>query len=288
MRCIKEKLKQNETIYTFVRKMKYIWGYIIGVYCETIWFYIRYMLRRLHLLKVDPFIETLRDKHNGEKIFVVATGPSLSIEALNHLKEAGETCISCNGIFKIFDKTKWRPDYYVMDDYWLVRKYVRDFSDIKLDNIGCKGTVFSEKCKRFIPYAEDMKQTGYIPVCYFDHWETHYSDFFCYNRRMEYGSFDFYTVTNFAINLADYMGASEVYLLGVDCDYTSALMHVGESSINITDEQKKNNIDMEYGMLNGYKNLSSLIGSNIKIFNVNQGGKVDVFPRITLEEALNR
>lgn len=284
---IKEKLKRNKILYTFVRKIKYIWRYFMSVLCETMWFYMRYMFRKLHILKTDHFIESLKDKYKGKRIFVVATGPSLTIDTLNRLMEAGEICISCNGIFKLFDKTKWRPDYYVMDDYWLIKKYISDFPDVKIDTIGRKGTVLAEKCKGFIPYSENMQHTGYIPVCYFDHWYTHYSRFFHYNRKITLGVFDFYTVTNFAINIADYMGASEVYLLGVDCDYTSTSIHAGESDAILTEEQKKNNIEMEKGMLNGYEKLNCLIGNKIKIFNLNPSGKVDVFPRMTLEEVLS-
>lgn len=54
---------------------------------------------------------------------MVATGPSLRIEDLEWLEKNQEISISFNGIFKMFDKVDWRPDYYVMDDYWLYRSY---------------------------------------------------------------------------------------------------------------------------------------------------------------------
>ena len=280
---IKDKLKRNKTIYKCVKKIKYALIYFIDVNGKVFFFNVQYVLRRLHILRSDTFVESLKDKYKGEKIFVVATGPSLSIDMINRLYEEEVITISVNGIFKIFDKTNWRPDYYVMDDYWTVKKYIRDYPSMRLDKIGKKGTIFAEKCKEMIPYVDDMKDTGYVPVCYFDHWWTHRSKHFKYNREIIYGNFDFYTVTNFAINLADYMGAAEVYLLGVDCDYTSAVMHVGEEQIRLTEKNMKDNIETEYGMLNGYQMINRLIGNNIKIYNINKGGKVN-----TLEEALNK
>lgn len=284
---IKDKLKQNKFIYQTVRKIKYYLSYLKNVYCECILFYAKYFLRRIHVLKSDEYVKSLKDKYKEEKLFIIATGPSLSIETLERLKAENAITIAVNGIFKIFDKTSWRPDYYVIDDYWLIKKYVRDFPNMRLDNIGKKGTIFAEKCKKMIPYARNMKNTGFIPVCYFDHWQTHYSRHFRYNREVACGGFDFYTVTNFGINLADYMGAKEVFLIGVDCDYTSPVQHVGEEVVKLTESEIKSNLEMEYGMLNGYYMLSKLIGENLKIYNINQGGKVDMFPRITLEEALH-
>ena len=282
---IKERVKKIRIIYNFVRKIKYTYRYIRGVYGETFLFYLKYELKKINVIKKDKYIESLKNKYVGRKIFIVATGPSLSIDMLNCLKDLNQISISCNGIFKVFNDTEWRPDYYIMDDYWLLEKYIKDYPDMRWDKVGLKGTIFSEKCKRFLD--ENMDSTGFVQVCYFDHWETHYSKKFKYDKMIEYGCYDFYTVTNTAITLADYMGASKVFLLGVDCDYTSGVLHSGEEKVDISQEQMKNNIDMENSMLNGYEKINSLIGNDIKIYNVNSGGKVNTFTRITFEEAIN-
>lgn len=284
MKKIKEKLKKNKMIYSGVRKIKYAWGYFTGVYCETTYFYIRYFLKKMHILKTDKYVRTLKDKYLGEKIFVVATGPSLDVKILEELEKRNAITISMNGIFKIFDKTKWRPDYYVMDDYWVVKQYVEDYKNIRLDNIAKKGTIFSEKCRQFIPYANEMKHTGYVPVCYYDHWMTHFSKYHKYNREIDCGNFDNYTVTNFAINLADYMGASEVYLLGVDCDYTSGAPHIGENSSSMSAEALNNLKEVEKGLIIDYRIQRKIMGDKIQIYNVNTRGKLDAFPRISWEK----
>lgn len=284
MNAIKEKLKKNKMIYMTVRKIKYMCGYFIWVYCETFFFYARYFLKKIHILKTDKYVKSLKNKYLGEKIFVVATGPSLRLDILEELEKKNAITISVNGVFKIFDKTSWRPDYYVMDDYWLTKKYVEEYSNIRLDMIAKKGTVFSEKCKKYIPYAKEMKRTGYVPVCYYDHWYTHFSKHYGYNKEIDCGNFCNYTVTNFAINLADYMGASEVYLLGVDCNYTSSKQHIGESEIQLSDKDMKAMRETEMGMIMGYRMLRDRIGNNIKIYNVNKGGNVDAFQRIEWEE----
>lgn len=72
----------------------------------------------------------------------------------------------------------------------------------------------------------------------------------------------------------------------VDCNYTSAIKHVGEDGCVMTDKEVKAEIDTENGMLNGYRNIQWLKGANITIYNSTRGGKVDAFPRRSLEDAL--
>ena len=54
----------------------------------------------------------------------------------------------------------------------------------------------------------------------------------------------------------------------------------------MTDKEVKAEIDTENGMLNGYRNIQWLKGANITIYNSTRGGKVDAFPRRSLEDAL--
>ena len=80
------------------------------------------------------------------------------------------------------------------------------------------------------------------------------------------------------------MGASEVYLLGVDCNYTSSKQHIGESEAQLSDKDMKAMRENEMGMIMVYRMLRDRIGNNIKIYNVNKGGNVDAFQRIEWEE----
>ena len=283
----KEILKQNKYIYKFVRSVKKGISYIRSVPFEVIKFYICFYLKKMGIKRIDPYIDSLKDLYTGQKIFIVATGPSLTLEDLELLKEHNAITISINGIFNTFDKTSWRPDYYIMDDYWVFDIYKKKYPDVNLYNIGIKGTVFVDKAKERIPYKPDNNHTGFVKVCYYDHWWTHYSKKYNYNRDIRYGVFDFYTVTNSAITLADYMGAKEIYLLGVDCNYSSSIKHVGEQESKMSDDDIKNALDTENGMIMGYKKIKEFIGDKVCIYNATRGGKLEVFPRKSLEEALD-
>lgn len=52
-----------------------------------------------------------KDKHDGEKLFIIGNGPSLNDTPLEDL--SNEYTLAMNQINLIYDKTDWRPDYYV-------------------------------------------------------------------------------------------------------------------------------------------------------------------------------
>ena len=58
-------------------------------------------------------IARLRNKHAGQRCFIVANGPSLRPEDLDLLQRSGEITFGMNRIYKLFDQTRWRPTYYV-------------------------------------------------------------------------------------------------------------------------------------------------------------------------------
>lgn len=89
--------------------------------------------------------------------------------------------------------------------------------------------ILSEPMKKELDYDYDTKKIEFVPMCYYDHWFTNKSERYNYSRDLKNGHYDLYTVTNLAINLADYMGVEEVYLLGVDCSFASGALHCGEA-----------------------------------------------------------
>jgi hypothetical protein len=52
--------------------------------------------------------------HDGERLFIIGTGPSLQQTPLEHL--TNEYTMSMNKINLIYDKTPWRPTYYLFSD----------------------------------------------------------------------------------------------------------------------------------------------------------------------------
>lgn len=223
-------------------------------------------------------LDEIRGCHKGKRIFVIATGPSITIEDVERLE--GEITISVNTIFRIFGKTKWRPTYYLTGDPNL------------MDRLKKSGEDHYEKYSQREYFLSDFngrknyKGAIYFPVCWLDHMVYYGSRMFRYSRDMLWGSYCMYTVANTAINLAHYMGAKEIYLLGVDCNYTGNVQHAGgnKTEENLTFDSALKAQEM---MTEGYRFIKrELEKEGVKIYNATRGGNLEVFPRVNLEDIL--
>ena len=61
-------------------------------------------------------LRKFKDIHRGESCFIVGNGPSLRAEDLEILHKKNIPCFAFNRIYLMFDKTNWRPTYYVSQD----------------------------------------------------------------------------------------------------------------------------------------------------------------------------
>ena len=277
---IRDRIKSNYILYHILLPIVNFFRRVTNIYLRTIVFFVLYGLRRMHVLSKDAKIEDLKDKYVGKDIFIVATGPSLSVEDLDWLQNNDEISIGVNGIFKLYGETDWRPTYYALDDVYLYKKYKADLGGINVDEVAKELAIFSEPVRKELT-KNQRKCVGFIPICYYDHWFTHYSKIFRYNSDIVMGHFDAYTVTNFAINLADYMGANRIILMGVDCDYFQDKMHAGEKTGAHDDMDAKKLYDAQ---VSGYKFVNQVLnGKRTRVLNATRGGKLEVFPRISME-----
>ena len=83
----------------------------------------------------DARYEKLRSfagKHEGERCFIVCTGPSLTVDDVKALQD--EYTFALNSITKIFQRTEWRPTYYVIEDMVAYLSLENDLLSFKLKN----------------------------------------------------------------------------------------------------------------------------------------------------------
>jgi hypothetical protein len=286
--AIKEYLRRYKRLFAFLKKAKKRWKYIKGVYGKQLIFYVQNGLRRVGLYPKDKVLASLKDKYKGQKIFVISTGPSLTMEDLDMIQKSGCITISMNTIIRIYDRTDWRPDYYVVDDYLGVYDLDDWWPEMEVYNLAKKCVLLSEPLKKYFTNLGDKSKVAFFPMNWLDHWYTSESKWFKYSRDWRYGIYDFYTVTSDAINLADYLGAKEIYLVGTDCNYAQQADHVGEKERNLTKEQLESYKGTGMIHTRAYEALARLIGDNVKVYNATRGGNLEVFPRVTLEEALGK
>lgn len=242
-------------------------------------------MRTHHVLGLNkPYDKILqfKNKHLNEKCYVIATGPSLTEEDL--LLTKGKTSFAVNTIFTVFDRTSWRPTYYVLDDpayhRKLNQKYNLDFEKFALNNcfLNSENINISSGTKNI-----------FLNINYLDHiYRYGVSQKFKYTGDLLYGFYDNYSVTQDSIILAIYMGFKEIYLLGADNDYLGKKQHF-DGITEEADAEYNRALKIQSANDMGYEFVKSVANKyGVKIYNVTRGGRVKAFERMTLEESLKK
>lgn len=220
-------------------------------------------------------IKDLKDKYAGKRCFVVCTGPSLTIPDLELLEN--EYTFGMNSICMIHDKTKWKPDFFGIQDVFVFER-LKD-TILSTDN-GLVFAPFGYK-KRF--HTPD--DWVYFHMCGAYHLNlmdetkcfTHISGN-AYARV-----YDGYSIAITIIQLAMYMGFKELYLLGADCGSSSNKTHFidhGHPGTPMDELQKR--------LFVSYEAVKKFADSHgVKIYNATRGGYLEIFPRVVLEDVIS-
>lgn len=214
--------------------------------------------------------------HEGERCFIIATGPSLTMDDIESLK--GEYTFSMNSICKLYDKTDWRPTYYAVQDnhvFMSIEDIIRQHKEVPVfisDNVW-------RRFKREPDWVEFPTDTMY-----------HAYDMKIGNYHAQFSGnahdivYDGYSIAYSCIELAVYMGFKEIYLLGCDCTYTGEKEHFIDSGVE--DRSRKFATPK---LIVGYEAAKEYADANgIKIYNATRGGVLEVFPRVNLDEIVRK
>lgn len=215
-------------------------------------------------------LEAFRGIHEGERVFIVATGPSLQFADLDKLYENQEICISMNKIYKGFRYTSWRPDYYIAVDSAPITE-----NKGNLTQCGKRGVFIGDLAWNLI---EDSIKENLYKWHVYNWWDGERMPQF--TDDFSKGSYWGMTITYDALQLAVYMGFSEIYLVGVDCcKYSNAesqhfVKDYSEKIANIREHESM----ISYGSARRYADAHG-----IKIYNATRGGKLEVFERVEFD-----
>jgi|GEM_PF-1996294 len=177
-----------------------------------------YYLSRIFYDYIFRLSVALKGNHNKQRCFIIGNGPSLCAKDLNKLYKCGDVSFATNQIYKIFDKTAWRPSYYVLADGNAVKNY---------------DMINQWDCAKFVnlSYAMTSENFAMDNVFYFMQndmtwWliRTAVPEVSTNIYNLDTGGTS--TFTN--IQLALYMGFSEIYLLGVDNIFNASKMNNGD------------------------------------------------------------
>lgn len=230
----------------------------------------------------DPryhWIKQLHNKFEGERCFVIATGPSLTMEDLNLIKS--EYSFGMNSCVLAFDKTEWRPNFYAIQDEYVYEKLEECL--VNADENDLKEVWVSENVASKFKLPERFE---IFPLHYLDHKMFHLSGYGKYKFSEDCYSciYDAYTITFSIMQFVCYMGFKEIYLLGCDCNYNQKKGHF----IEYGHKDPKASI-MGDKMIQGhyeFKKFADSIG--VQVFNCTRGGMLEAYPRKELEEVVRR
>lgn len=227
-----------------------------------------------HQTEYPQQMKDIKDIHkDAERCFIIGNGPSLRVEDLDKLKN--EITFSSNKIYKSFDKTDWRPYYYVVDD----RNYVQDvetntqipsvktFIGLEDNNellqkyIGSKVIVF----RKITSIVDNLPQISKN-----------------FGEYLGAG----YTVALTQFQLAAAMGIKKIYFIGTDCSYSNNSS--GKTNwFYGSDSNAQVPIGDESGLFKAFYAIKNYAEENdIEVYNATRGGKLEVFPRVKLDELI--
>lgn len=234
-------------------------------------------------------LHSYKNRYRGQKCFLIGNGPSLTAGDLELLKD--EITFGCNRVYQMYDSTSWRPTYYCMIDA-LIAKY----SSMELaEHVDCPlfTNINTRDLMTFRPghliFARNLGEKNYRVSPRF---ESYY---------VPSGA----TVMTFMLELAMYMGFSEIYLLGVDC--TSSLSAAGHCSKGYVNQEliykdierirkRLNDPSLTAEQVAAYYFDQSTYSYTIirdyarshgfQIYNATRGGMLEVFERKNLDEVV--
>ena len=217
------------------------------------------------------YLKKYKDIYNGENCFLIGNGPSLCEKDLDKIYEYNIKSFGCNGIYRIFEKTKWRPDYYVIGDS-LVWEREREKLPIEC-------TYFMRKWQNW-QLANDLKIQFFYAIC-----EKYYPQYPTFSDDITKGVYVGRTVMYNMLQIAVYMGFKNIYLLGVDFSFGEDGKGTHFCKDYINDELIKENIHNKEKVRHAYIAAKKYADSNgIKIFNATRGGYLEVFERVDIDQ----
>lgn len=249
-------------------------------------------------IDVATQIGKYRNCHAGKRGFVIGNGPSLKLDDLEKLKN--EITYASNSIYALYNHTSWRPTYYGTCDFRTLKRMLEKTVN---DNYGNR--IFTEVNYHNYIYKNFHNRINdicYLKIVNYMHENEKYVDFSDDAANCVYVGA---TITYVLIQLAVYMGLSEIYLLGVDYSFSAERNAKGEivkkNVINhnelIEEEDKNmyyNYISLTTGGLDyiaaidhqlwGYQAAKKYTDNHgIKIYNATRGGNLEVFERVDFD-----
>lgn len=215
-------------------------------------------------------LELLKDIHVGERLFVLGTGPSLLETNLDLLKD--EILFGVNRLFLGYEDFNIKCQYYGVSDPKI--PYLQDVLKLNTQLFLGHGA-----CDRYLAqyFSRKIQVKNYPSLLPLLGWMWQNENNFSHDITK--GTYNGWTVIcDIPLQVALYMGFSEVYLLGCDWDFTES-SHFYDNKKNTNDPAFHQHSELSYKACKKH-----YIERGSKIFNATPNSKLEVFEKIDLEK----
>jgi hypothetical protein len=224
------------------------------------------------------YLRRFKDIHRGERCVIIGNGPSLKKTDLSLLK--GEHTFGLNRIYLMFEELGFATTYHVAINKYVVEQCADDFRKLDLP-------LFTFNESR--PYLQGRQNVGYLKSVMGS----------LFSKDPTHGVSAGYTVTYVAMQLAYYMGFTDVVLIGVDHRFAvtgkpnQLVESLGPDTSHFDPNYFGKGVKWQLPDLDNseisYKLAREVFErSGRRIVDATVDGALTVFPKETLEAALNR
>jgi hypothetical protein len=237
---------------------------------------IRWALATSHVYRQSMNrLESYRNKHVGQRCFIIGNGPSLKQTDLTLLKS--EFTFGLNRIYLLFDTMGFTTTYLVCINYLVLEQ--------------CADEIAAVKCPKFLGWRVH-RRFEFAPDMMFI--ASRHDPRFVLDLPRE-GVWEGTTVTYVTMQLAYFMGFKEVILVGVDHSFsTKGPAH----KLIVSQSDDPNHFDPKYFGKGFRWQLPNLEMSEVaysmakqqfesdgrRILDATIGGKLEVFPKVSYQE----
>ena len=225
-------------------------------------------------LTVKKNLLDFKDIHKGKRVFLVGNGPSLARTPLEKLEN--EYTFGMNRIALIYPKTGWRPSYFVGTTNYVTRLPDWNYDICESLYLGIDCFV----CNEFTDFIPEL-DTIHLIECTSGHIKTNHAPDEWWSDDITKHVCKFGTSMLPSVQIAAYMGFSEIYLIGCDLGYKKAVNgndnnHFSDKYDTPGQEGAVTNMHMIAAHELAYRSTQRL---GIKMFNATLGGELEVYPR---------
>ncbi len=225
-------------------------------------------------------VAKLQGAYSGQPMLIVGNGPSLNRTPLDDFSHVAS--IGMNKIDLIYDRTSWRPSLVVCCNQLVVAQHWQQLTSTDIP------AFISWKTRRRMPKAARKTANYFV--------ERPTMDF---SEDLTAGVGTCPTVTYACLQFAYYMGADPVVLVGVDHSFNTS--QSGANKVERRQGADMNHFDPNYFSSASLWQLPDLDKSELayslarqafekdgrRVYDATIGGKLTIFPRIEIEEAMD-